>query len=111
MSTVTIPVFDTPRQTFQVRLSNILYRLRLQYNDRTDRWSMSIYDGEDNPIIAGMALVINFPLFFGARDPRLPPGQIFVIDPSGRQTLEPDRTAWSESGQDLRLVYIEDENS
>jgi hypothetical protein len=50
------------------------YGLRFTYNEKYDYWNFGLYDWNNNPIIAGVKIVPNFPLlhFFSTTD--LPDG-------------------------------------
>jgi len=59
------------------------YLLRLRWNERSEKWYLSIYDQDESPIYEGIKVVVNFPLL-GARivDERRPPGELMALDPS-----------------------------
>ena len=38
------------------------YGLRFTYNEKYDYWNFGLYDWNNNPIIAGVKIVPNFPL-------------------------------------------------
>ena len=107
MAIFTIPVPDRPRSTMQIRLDDRLYQLTITYNDRMATWSMAISDDQNDVIIASIRLVLDWPLFFGTVDNRLPNGQIWVIDPASQQKQDPGRSAWQAEGEDLRMIYVE----
>lgn len=101
-----IPMRDLPRFRQTVRIENTLYNFEFAWNVVGKHWTVGLYTQENEPIILGEKMVLNFPLFFGAVDSRLPLGSFFVLDPAARQTFEPGRTAWDTNGENLRFVYV-----
>ncbi len=81
MAILTIPVSGDPFQTLKTRLDGVDYVLSLAYNQREDRWYLSIADDEETPILSGLKLVSNFGLLFRHRyNPAVPPGELMVTD-------------------------------
>lgn len=58
------------------------YLLRFTWSARESSWYLRIYDQDQNPIALGIRLVVGWPLLRRFRDPRLPPGILFVGDTS-----------------------------
>ena len=80
---VTVPLDNTRaffKQTSQLDGRDFI--LRFQFNQRLCRWYVGIYDNEDNPLVLGLRLSVNFPLARVARntDPRFPQGGLLMID-------------------------------
>lgn len=76
------------------------------YNQRIERWYLSIYDEEETPLLLGLKLVANWPLLRHYHwDIRLPPGELMAQTLDG-STAPP---ALNELGAGLRveLVYLE----
>ena len=106
MSTLIIPVTGDPFQTLKVRLDGSDYVLSLAYNQREDRWYLSIADDEETPILSGLKLVANFGLLFRHRyNIAVPPGELMVTD----TTADRSPPGLAELGEDKRcqLVYFE----
>lgn len=55
------------------------FLVRFTYNDAYDYWTFGIYDQEENPIVAGIKMVPNFPLSFFYESNGLPNGTFGVI--------------------------------
>ena len=106
---ITIP--DRPRIDFEVSLAGDTFGLLITWNDRAGYWVLDIKDSEGDVILAGIRMVINYPLLRGYVYENLPQGEMYVVgnDPEGRQ--EPRLDAWREDGQNLRLIFVEDENA
>lgn len=104
MAIWSIPVnFSTPDFSFQIDLDGTIFGFRFCYNERTDRWSMSISDGVGNPIVSGIAVVTNWKLLQRFKTPGLPPGQLFTMDITGGNT-EPGEVNF---GDTVLLCYSE----
>lgn len=85
MATQTIPT--TPGDPFYsqtTRLDGRDYVLHFAWNQREERWYLSIHDEEDAPIVQGLKLIANWPLLrYYHSDSRVPPGEIIVVDATG----------------------------
>lgn len=60
---ITLPLFPEPDYTYAVALQDVSYNLEFIYNERTQLYSLSLYDQNNNPIVLGEALVPNYPIF------------------------------------------------
>jgi hypothetical protein len=79
MAILTIPTTSDPFQRMTVRLDGSDYVIELRYNQREERWYLSIADDESVPILSGLKLQANWPLLWRHRyDTRVPPGEIMV---------------------------------
>jgi hypothetical protein len=82
MSTLLVPtVPGTPFHVVKARLEGRDFLLHLSWNQREERWHLSIHDDEDTPILAGIKLVTNWPLLRHYHfDLRVPPGELMAAD-------------------------------
>lgn len=79
-----IPTREDPYYPMRVRLEGRDYILDFDYNQREERWYLSIADEEERPIATGIKLIANWSLLHPYRyDSRCPPGQLTVSDISG----------------------------
>lgn len=82
---LTVPT--TPGEPYYIqrtKLDGRDYVLHFAYNQREERWHLSIHDEEDLPILQGLKLLANWPLLRAHRyDPRVPPGELMVSDQTG----------------------------
>jgi hypothetical protein len=95
-----------PYHSQKTRLDGRDYVLRFAFNERENRWHLSILDDEERPILLGLKLVANWPLLRHYRwDPRVPPGELMVLDLTGDRTPP----GLDELGEGLRceLTYFE----
>jgi hypothetical protein len=104
---ITLPIPDNPNWTFDIQLGDGIYTLRGLWNDRIERWTISIFTNQGDPIVVGDPINLNFPLFFGNQDPRLPKGRLIVVSLLARQNEDPGRNAFSETGG-YRMVFVGD---
>lgn len=63
----------------EVELSGFMFKLDFQWNVRSEFWSITLYDAEDNLITTGVPQT-DFQLFINCTDERMPKGKFFVID-------------------------------
>lgn len=99
-----IPLFDSPDFKQGVILDGKNYVLRIQWNTRGEFWSMSIYDGNETLLRAGIKLVQWYPLREQYNNPELPPGEFVLVDTSKEASLEIGRHDFG-SGRNVELWY------
>lgn len=102
MSAVRLVIPEGAAWAQEVQLDGRAYVLRGQYNGRSDQWTLDILTRTGEPIVLGKRLVLDYPLLRFETDPRLPPGEMWVVDPTGRSRGDPCRGCFID---DLRLVY------
>lgn len=107
MAVLLIPTTPgAPYYQQKTRLDGRDYILHFAYNEREDRWYLSLHDEEDIAILRGLKLVANWPLLRHYRfDTRVPPGELMVIDLTG----DGAPPGLNELGESLRcqLNYME----
>lgn len=94
---------DVPSYKFRVALSGSLFTLRLRYNTRMARWILDVADSQNNDILVGVPLLINYNLTGRFVIPGLPQGFVFCTDDTNQQT-QPTRYAF---GVDHSLFYLD----
>lgn len=88
---LTLPVHsDEPHYTFQVELDGATYGFEFLWNPICPGWVLSIYTGDDQPILTGLRVVVDWPLTGRFADSRLFPGALMAVDTTGQQ-LDPAR--------------------
>lgn len=97
---VIIPWPDFPEWEQQTQLDGVTYILRGRYNTLSMAWCLDILTADKLPIVEGARIVQGVSLFSIHPDPRLPPGDFFVIGNS-----EPTR---DNMGVSVFLVYSND---
>lgn len=86
--------------TMTVELEGSLYRLTYSWMGRTASWYLDVATLAEDPILSGVRLVLNWPLWGRLRDDRLPPGHLFAL--SMADDSEPGQ---DDLGSRVRLVY------
>ncbi len=79
---VIIPVFPgEPLYKERVRLEGKDYSFKFDWNNREQRFYMSIRDLEETPLLTGIKIISNWLLLANHHfNPDLPPGQLIAID-------------------------------
>lgn len=85
VATIAIPtVQGEPYYSQRTRLDGREYNLHFAWNQREERWYLSLHDETDAPLVSSIKLVTNWPLLrFWRFDPRVPPGELMVVDLTG----------------------------
>lgn len=101
---IEIPVaVDTPLYTERVTLDGQEYVLKLDWNDRENRWYLSIYAIDLTPLATGIKVVANWPLLRRFTNAGIPPGVLVATDLSPMGGESP---TYSELGARVRLTYF-----
>lgn len=75
---------EDPYYQQRTRLDGRDYVLSFAYNEREQRWYLSLADEAEAPIATGLKLITHVELLHVYRyDPRTPPGALMVSDISG----------------------------
>ena len=109
MSTAIIPMDKSATSacfTEAVTLDGSVFNLRFYWNTRAAAWFMDISDAVNNPILAGVRLVVSYPLLGQHPESTMPTGELLVYDPNPttRQT-EPGRNDFTDE-RGLQLLYV-----
>jgi len=89
---VQIPFVDSASFIQEVTIDGIAYILEFNWNSRGRFWSMSIFDRDQLPLLLGKRMAVATDLLSQHPDrDDLPPGELYVIEPSGNMNeLEKD---------------------
>lgn len=104
---VKIPFTQFPAFSEEIILDNIPYRFSFSWNTRGEFWSMIIQDRSEVVLIAGVKLILNFPLLFMHPGKNLPPGELWVIDTT--ESLE--RIGRTDFENNVSLIYLTEEEN
>jgi hypothetical protein len=106
VAVVTIPcaAANSARWTQRTSVAGREYELAFDWNERRGRWSLSLADQDGSPIATGVTLVTSYPLLRGVIDPRRPPGDLFIVDTTGLNDLEP---GFADLGTRFVLAYFD----
>lgn len=78
--------------------------LAFRFNTRNSSWYMAVSDEEENAIVAGIRIVVDWPLGFRTVDVRRPRGIFVALDTSGQQ-LDP---GLNDLGNRVQLLFFEE---
>lgn len=85
MAVFEIPITaDDPAFKIRTVLEDVQIVLSFTWNERDERWQISIMDPNENPLLMGCALNINWELIQRFEIPGLPPGGLMLFDTSGK---------------------------
>lgn len=77
---------DINDQIFTIDLEGTIYTMRFVENPRTGVYKLDFMDSVGNPIVMGIACVVNWPLLSRFADERLPKGILSFWDSTGKFT-------------------------
>lgn len=101
---IEIPVAtDTPLYTQRVTLDGIEYVLKFDWNDRENRWYLSLYDVSETPLATGIKIVSNWPLLRRFTSANMPPGSLMAADLSPQGGESP---MYADLGVRVKLLYF-----
>lgn len=89
----------------EVTIDDVTYRLDFIYNNRSGVWSMSVLDLDLNPIISGVALVLNYDLLAQFPGIGLPEGEMYAIDTTEKE----EKIDRKNIGPIITLIYLTEE--
>lgn len=104
-----IPMKTFPAYTMEVTLDLIPYRFDFHWNYRGEFWTLNVLDREQQSLVMGIRLALGFDLFDLYPDRGLPPGQLFVVDPTGSE-VEIGRNDFT-NGRELEVIYVTENES
>ncbi len=88
LPTQTIPTLEgNPNYTMRVRLDGRDFAFHMLWNEREERWYLSIKSTEDELLAMGIKIITNRPLLrFYQWDKRLPQGELWAWDLTNDQS-------------------------
>lgn len=98
---ITIPTRTDPRYQIEVELDGSSYLFDFEWNDRAESWFLDVSSQNGTKLIAGIRVVVGFPLWNRYRNPELPSGDLSAVDTSGAN-LDPKL---EDLGDRVALVY------
>lgn len=87
---------------FQTILELQVYGFKFEWNQRYERWSMSLYDSNDQPLIQAVPVMSGPDVLEQYVYDGMPPGKLVFADTSG-ENIDPGR---QDLGDRVRLFYI-----
>jgi hypothetical protein len=99
---ITLPTrTDSPYYDFEVELDGRSFVLTLLWNGRDSSWYLDIADDSSTPLLSGRKLVLGAPLLSRFSDARLPPGELILVDTTGKDA----EAGLEDLGGRVLLVY------
>lgn len=72
---------EGPWFSISTELDGAAFKLSFRWNERLEQWVLDVADGDGNPIVSGIRVVIDQPLLNRFRGiSGMPPGEIMAID-------------------------------
>lgn len=102
-----VPWRNLPNWQQEIVMDGIVYHLSFHWNSLNEFWSMDIYDRDQNPIILGIKLVVNYDVTSHYINENLFPGTLLVIDFS----REVEVIGREDMGDRVQLIYQERQNA
>jgi len=101
---IIVPFSDSNFSAFiqEITIDDRVYKFRFYWNDRFKYWSMSIFDFEDNIILHGIKLVVNYELLNPFRHLEIPRGALYIID----TTDNINKIGRNDMDVNCRLLYL-----
>lgn len=86
--------------SFTVNLGGDTFRIVIRYNGRENRYYLSLFDEDDDPIVESVKLVMETLLLARVSDVRRPKGELIVSDLGGGEA------SLGKLGDSVQLVFI-----
>lgn len=99
---LTIPVIDENDSLTEVELDGRTYFLRLSWNSEAEIWSLGIENAANELVVAGIALVPDFPILRPYRHLAVPPGDLLALAPDRRDSISREALP----AGDVALIYV-----
>jgi len=100
---LTIPIIDANDSLTEVELEGRTFFLRLSWNSEARLWTLEVQNAQNELLVAGIAVVPDYPLLAQYRHLDLPPGDLVALTPDRRDTISREALP---SG-DVALVYVD----
>lgn len=102
-----IQAFQDSSYIQEVTLDGAVYRLHIKWNHRAQHWSMDILDIDENVLVGGISLMVEYPLLFQYQYREIPPGAMAAVDPADPYT----ELGRHDLGSRSQLVYLTEEEA
>lgn len=76
---------EAPVDEFTIVLDGALYRFRILWNGRAERWTAELQDAAGAPLLSSAPILADAPIFEEAVE-GAPPGRFLVVDTEGAGT-------------------------
>lgn len=97
-----LPVRNDPYFTFDSTLDGRIFRFVFRYNSLYDYFTFDLKTRNDEPLLMGKKLVINYEFIRRYSNERYPPGALVAVDTTGSF----DRITLDNFGNEIKFIYI-----
>lgn len=105
MSVFALPVRnDAPHFDFFTNLDGERYGFEFKWNEREERWYMSVLDSSGTDLLSGRKVVVGLSLIGRFSSSALPPGRIMAVDTQGTDTAP----GLNDLGQRVQVLYFDE---
>jgi len=96
---------STPNYRVSTTLDGVQYILDIRWNGRAGVWYLDVLDIDEDPIAAGIAVVLGSALGIRTTDARFPPGMLIAVDMSD----EGHDAGFDDLGDRVAVLYYEED--
>lgn len=107
MSTQAIPWPRGSRWTMDVQLDRRIYTISAAWNTRMGTWALDLDTADGVRLLTGVRVVLERALLPRWRTEQMPPGELYVVCPTGRCRQDPGRESIGLDDAPMRFVYME----
>jgi hypothetical protein len=94
---------DIPAYSFKIQLEKTTYQITLTFNDRMNKWTMTLANNIGEPFVSPVPLAVNWDLFGRFAYSGMPPGKFYAFSTDGT-FVDPARF---DLGGRVKLLYRE----
>ena len=103
MAVINLPIVQgNANYKYSITLNGKIFFLLFQFNKVLDKFTLSLFDENEDPIFTGRAIVLGTIKLFRGSDPRIPSDFVFAVDLTETHT-EPN---FENIGDDTQVVYV-----
>jgi hypothetical protein len=104
---VDVPLFSDFHYTYSITLEGNSYNLEFLYNERMELYTLTMYSADGSLLVAGHAVVPNYPIFGDYALPDL--DGFFFMEPISEIEAEAYKTYPAQIHKYYRMVYLYDD--
>ena len=95
---------ESPKFRFNTELDGGNFIFSFRFNERVDRWVMSISDATETPLVMGIPILLGTVFYDQFKNPGLPKGRLFAINPES-PNVEAGR---DDLGKSVFIYYMDE---
>ncbi len=103
MAVINLPIIKgNANYKYSITLNGTIFFLKFQFNNVLDKFTMSLFDQNEDVLFAGRAVVLGTSNLFRGADERIPSDFVFAVDLTETHT-EPN---FENIGDSVQVVYV-----